>query len=68
MGSWQKVYADKHEYRAEIVKAVLEDQGMSPILINKKDAAYQFGYFELHVSPEEVIRSIKIITDDVNFD
>ncbi|UXP33493.1 DUF2007 domain-containing protein [Reichenbachiella agarivorans] len=67
MSDWQKVYSDRNEYRANIVVAVLEDFGLQPVLVNKKDTAYQLGNFEVHVAPDHVIRAIKIIKDDINF-
>jgi len=67
MSNWQKVYTDRMEYRAEIVKAVLEDNDLQPVIVNRQDAAYHFGHFEVHVAPENVIKSIKIIKDDIKF-
>lgn len=67
MSSWQKVFSDKHEYRAEIVKAVLKESGLQPVLVNKKDAAYQFGHFEVLVAPDHVLRALKIIENDIEF-
>lgn len=68
MSNWQKVFSDKLEYRAGIVIAVLRDFGMSPVLVNKQDAAYQFGQFEVLVSPSDVLRAIKIIENDIKFE
>lgn len=67
MSNWQKVFSDKHEYRAEIVIAVLKDSGLQPVLVNKKDTAYQFGHFEVLVAPDDVIRALKIIENDIEF-
>jgi len=67
MSNWQKVFTDKHEYRAEIVIAVLQDSGIQPVMVNKKDAAYQFGHFEVLVAPDHVLRAIKIIENDIEF-
>lgn len=55
-------------YRAEIVKAVLDDIGLSPVIVNKQDSAYQFGFYEVHVAPENVIRAIKIINEEIRFE
>ena len=68
MNNWQRVFSDMFEYRAEIVVAVLEDKGLQPVKISKRDTAYQLGHFEVHVPPEEVIRAIKIINDDIKFE
>lgn len=68
MSDWQKVYQDKQEYRAEIVRAVLEDRGFQPVLVNMKDFAYQFGDYEVKVSPEYVMRAIKVIKEEIRFE
>ncbi len=68
MGKWQKVFATEIVHRAEIVKAVLEENGISPVLINKKDQASQIGPYEIHVAPEDVLKAIKIIKDDICFE
>jgi type III secretory pathway lipoprotein EscJ len=67
MVEWQKVYQDSQQYRAEIVKAILEEHHLDPVIIDKKDSAYQFGHFEIHVSADHVIRAIKIINDEIRF-
>lgn len=67
MSNWQKVFSDKSEYRAEIVISVLKDSGLQPVMVNKKDRAYQFGHFEVLVAPDHVLRAIKIIENDIEF-
>lgn len=68
MKNWKKVYEDSAAYRAEIVKAILEDRQMSPVLISKKDSSYQFGHFEVHVAPEFILGAIKIVEEEINFE
>ena len=68
---WQKVYSTDLKYRAEIVRAVLEDQGMHPVIVDKQDTMYQvssWGKVELYVAPENVLRAMKIIRDDIRFE
>ncbi|MEQ9285485.1 MAG: DUF2007 domain-containing protein [Cyclobacteriaceae bacterium] len=65
MSKWQKVFSDRQEYRAEIVKAVLEDNGLKPVLVNKKDSTYHLGQFEVHVEANDVLMALKIIKDDI---
>lgn len=68
MTKWQKVFSAEQAYKAEIVKDVLENHGMRPVLISKKDSNYSnFGLNEVHVSSDEVIKALKIIENDVNF-
>ena len=66
---WQKVYSTNQMHRAEIVKSVLNDHHMNPVLINKKDSSYQnFGEIEIHVSTEHSMRARQIIENDINFE
>ncbi|NQZ75224.1 MAG: hypothetical protein HRT61_03800 [Ekhidna sp.] len=68
MRDWQSVYKDDREHRAVIVKDVLEDMDMHPVLINKKVSAYGFGNFEIFVAPDQVIRAIRVIKEDIKFE
>ena len=66
---WQKVYTTDQPHRAEIVKAVLTEHNMNPVVINKKDSSYQnFGEIEVHVEPEYVLRANQIIENDIHFE
>lgn len=67
MDDWQPVFKDDREHRAEIVKAVLHDMGMNPVIVNKKVSQYGFGNFEIFVAPDHVMRAIKTIKEDINF-
>lgn len=67
MSNWQKVYEDTSEHRASIVESILSDKGLNPVLINKKDTSYQFGSFEVHVAPDNVIVALKIIQEEIDF-
>lgn len=68
MRDWQSVYKDGREYRALIVKEVLEDLGMHPVIVNKKVSAYGFGNFEIFVAPDQVIRALKVIKEEIKFE
>lgn len=68
MATWQKVYEDTVSYRSEIVKSILEEHDLNPVLVNKKDNAYHFGHFEVHVTSDHVLKAIKIINDEIKFE
>jgi hypothetical protein len=68
MRDWQSVFKDNREYRALIVKEVLEDLDMQPVIVNKKVSAYGFGNFEIFVAPDQVIRAIKVIKEEIKFE
>ncbi len=69
MSKWSKVYESKMPYRAEIVKDILEQQGIGAIIMDKKDSAYDiFGQLEVHVNVESVLNALKIIENDIKFE
>ncbi len=68
MSNWQCIYKTEKSYRAEIIKSILEEKGFSAVVVNKKDTNYHFGQLEVHVNRDHVIRSIKIIEDEIKFD
>jgi hypothetical protein len=59
--NWQVVYSTQHEYKVEIVKAVLEDNGIKCFSLSKKDSAYLFGEIELYVGYDNILRARQII-------
>lgn len=69
MQNWIKVFEAKEEYKVEIVKDVLADKGYEPVIINKKDTAYNiFGAYEVHVAPEYAMLSMRLIENDIKFE
>ena len=68
MAKWQKVFMTEVAYRAEIVKGVLEDFGITSVVLNKMDSSYNnFGNHEVLVLPEDVLRAKQIIQNDIDF-
>ncbi|OEK03221.1 hypothetical protein BFP97_17575 [Roseivirga sp. 4D4] len=68
MSSWQTVYKSTSPHQTEIVKDVLINAGLNAIVFNRQDHAYKFGNIEVKVDPDSVIRAIKIIEEEINFD
>ena len=68
MSKWQKVFSTPLLHKAEIVKGVLEEHNLNPVIFDKQDSMYKFGYFEVMVSPDEVIKAIKIIENEINIE
>ena len=64
---WNKVYFSEQLYQAEIVKGVLEENGIKAVIVSKQDNAYHLGVHEVQVSSEEVIKALKIVNDDISF-
>jgi hypothetical protein len=70
MNKWQKVYSTPNYWQAEIVKATLDENSLFPVLIDKRDTAYNQsfgGECEIYVEPQYVISALKIIQNDIIF-
>ncbi|MBM3403931.1 MAG: DUF2007 domain-containing protein [Bacteroidetes bacterium] len=64
--SWEKIFSSPDEYRIEMLKALLEEEEITSVVINKKDSAYVLiGEVELYVKPEDVIRA-KMIAEQLS--
>lgn len=68
MDNWQSVFKDEKQHRIEIVKAVLEDNHMNPVVVNKKISGYGLGNLEVMVAPDFVMKAIKMIKEDIKFE
>jgi hypothetical protein len=68
MSTWQKVFTADQIIRAEIVKSILEEHDLQPVIISKKDSAYNLGQYEVHVPADNILKAIKIIKDDIRFE
>ena len=68
MAEWQKVFETESAVRSEIVKGVLEENGITAIILNKKESVYQIhGNYEVMVSSSETIQAINIINNEITF-
>lgn len=66
---WQTVFSTDQLHCAEIVKSVLNDHHMNPVLINKQDSSYHnFGQIEIHVTQKYAQRALRIIENDIDFE
>ena len=54
-------------HRAQIVKDFLEEKNINAVIVDKKDSAYQLGWFEIFVERDDVIIAKKLIADCLNF-
>jgi len=69
MNKWQKVFETENNIRASMVRDLLKEKGLNPIIVNKKDSSLNnFGQLEILVSPEDVLRALKLINEDLNFE
>ena len=64
---WVKIQDFKMMHRAQIVKDFLEEKNINAVIVDKKDSAYQLGWFEIFVERDDVIIAKKLIADCLNF-
>ena len=65
MSDWVIVYKTNNPNQSQIVKSVLEDNGIDVVLIDKMDSMHKHlmnAEVELHVNPENVIKAKYIIS------
>lgn len=59
---WKEIYATIHEYRAEMAKEVLENEGIGAVIMNQKDTAYKtFGEIYVYVHEENAERAVELL-------
>lgn len=62
---WSVVYRSGHEYQAALVLEILEQHGLHPVLLDKKDDEFHIGEVEVYVAPEEAEKAITVISENV---
>jgi hypothetical protein len=55
--NWVKVLGTGYVHKARIVKAMLEEEGIETVEINKQDSSYMVGEVELYVKATDVVRA-----------
>lgn len=58
---WAKIREFNNEIHAEMVKQMLEANGIPAVLMNKKDSSYLFGKLELFVNQEYAEQAVLLI-------
>ncbi len=54
--NWALTYSTTLEYQAIMIKDMLEENGITAVIVNRKDSAYVFmGEVEVYVSNDNVI-------------
>ncbi|MCX6251362.1 MAG: DUF2007 domain-containing protein [Bacteroidetes bacterium] len=64
---WEMVFSTPQLYRVEILKSLLEEEGIPSVIINKQSSAYiMIGEIELHVKREDILNAKLIINQSLN--
>jgi predicted Fe-Mo cluster-binding NifX family protein len=59
---WKEVYMTAHEYKAEMAKEILENEGIKVVVLNQQDTAYKsFGEYSVYVAEVDENRAVEIL-------
>ncbi|ERJ58311.1 putative signal transducing protein [Sphingobacterium paucimobilis] len=61
---WKKIQVYNSAVEAEIVKQMLEENGVHAVLLNKQDSSYLFGKIELYVHEDMEQEALRLIKDN----
>lgn len=62
---WALVHTCTEDYKAELLKGLLEQEDIEVLEINKKDSAYtMLGNHEIYVKEEDLIKAQQIIKNN----
>jgi hypothetical protein len=59
---WTLVFSTGNLQEAQLIKALLEENEIPVVNINKKDSAYPFGEVEVYVKNDHVIKAKHLIS------
>jgi hypothetical protein len=62
---WNVVYRSAHEYQASLVADILEENGLHPVMLDRKDDEFLIGEVEVYVAPEEAEQALKLIRESM---
>jgi len=68
MEGWTCIFTSAHLHEVEIMRAILEDNQINAIIVNKQDSVYLFGEIELYVRFEDAFVANQIIKPDENIE
>jgi len=61
---WEKIYTTTEPHKSTIAKAILKENGIEAVIINKKDSSYgTFGELELYTQRENVLKAINVLKE-----
>jgi hypothetical protein len=61
MEGWVCVYTSGYLHMAEMIRGLLEENGITAIVVNKQDSVYLIGDIELYVSYDDAFVANQII-------
>lgn len=61
MDNWEVIYTTNQVYEADMVRNIMEDNGIECVIMNKQDSTYRFGEIEVLVPNENVLSAKQLI-------
>ncbi len=61
---WKLIYQADEEYKGMVVKQLLENHGLHPVLMDHKDDEFRIGQVEIFISPLEEAAAKAIIKEN----
>lgn len=61
---WVKIYVSDEEYQAVLIKELLENHGLHPVYMDKRDDEFRLGEAQVYISPEELEEAKRVITEN----
>lgn len=61
---WIKIYTSSEEYQAALIVELLKNNGLHPVLLDRKDDEFRIGEAEVYVAPEEAQQAKRIINEN----
>ena len=63
---WEMIFSSSKLYQVEIMKALLQDENIPCVIMNKQDSAYiVIGEIELYVKRKDVLEAKQIINQSL---
>lgn len=65
---WVKLTAVRDAQKAEIMRSLLENEGIPAVIINKRDTMYAvlaYGEIELYCHAENALRALEILENNL---
>lgn len=60
---WLQIYSAGNHYKVELVKGLLEENGIKSEILDQKDSAFLTGEIELFVESKDFEAATRIIAD-----
>jgi hypothetical protein len=58
---WTSISSSNQLYEVELIKGMLETNGIESVIVSKFNSIYMIGEFELHVQRQDVIQAKTLI-------